>query len=141
MCLANWSVSLKPDVVTLTVIYDGHCGLCMRSVMVLRRLDWLKRLAYLDANDLELIGERFPTLPTEDLLHEIHMVNATGGYWVGFYGFRRVAWLLPLLWPLAPLLYVPGVPWIGGRIYGYVAANRARNLCESDACLAKRGLS
>lgn len=132
---------MKSDVASLTVIYDGHCGLCMRSVSVLRRLDWLGRLDYMDANDLEPISERFPTLPTNDLLHEIHMVNATGRYWVGFYGFRRVAWLLPLFWLLAPLLYLPGVAWVGVRIYGYVAANRARNLCDSDACLTKHGLS
>jgi predicted DCC family thiol-disulfide oxidoreductase YuxK len=124
---------------SLTVIYDGHCGLCTRSVAVLRRLDWLNRLDFMDANHIERVHERFPSLPTDDLLHEIHIVNPEGQYWVGFYGFRRLAWLLPLLWPAAPVLYVPGVPWVGARVYGYVAAHRARNLCDSDACLAKHG--
>src|SRR5262249_15442322 len=33
------------------VLYDGQCPLCRRSVALLRRLDWLGRLAYADARD------------------------------------------------------------------------------------------
>jgi len=126
---------------SLHVIYDGQCGLCTRSVAVLRRLDWLGRLAYLDATNLERVREAFPALPTENLLHEMHVTNANGRYRAGYGGFRRLAWALPPLWPLAPFLYLPGVSWAGNRIYRWVAANRARNLCESDACLEKRRLT
>ena len=42
----------------------------------------------------------------------------------GFGAFRWMAWRLPLCWPIAPLLYVPGVPWLGQRIYLWIARNR-----------------
>jgi predicted DCC family thiol-disulfide oxidoreductase YuxK len=122
----------------LSVIYDGKCGLCTASVVTLRRLDWLKRLDYLDANDVTLVQKRFHSLPTDNLLHEMHVVNPAGRFWTGYYGFRRLAWVLPLLWIVAPLLYLPGVPWIGSRVYRVVATNRARDLCDSDTCVAKR---
>lgn len=111
--------------------------MCTRSVEVLRRLDWLKRLVNMDANDVESVREAFPSLPTENLLHEMHVVAQSGRYWTGFFGFRRLAWALPLTWLIAPFLYVPGVPLVGKPIYAYVAANRTRNLCDSDYCLAK----
>lgn len=121
----------------LTVIYDGYCGLCNQTVKVLGALDWLGRLVYLDATKLEQVRTTFPALPTDRLLEEIHIVNNTGRYWTGYEGARRVAWALPSLWLLAPAMYVPGVTWLGRRIYRYVAANRARNLCEDGTCAVK----
>jgi hypothetical protein len=41
---------------------------------------------------------------------------------------------LPVLWVLVPLMYAPGAQWAGTRVYAWVAANRARRLCEGDAC-------
>ncbi|MEC9372861.1 MAG: DCC1-like thiol-disulfide oxidoreductase family protein, partial [Planctomycetota bacterium] len=33
-----------------TLYYDGACGLCIRSVKWLRRLDWLGRLRFEDSS-------------------------------------------------------------------------------------------
>ena len=34
-----------------TVLYDGGCPMCRRTVRVLRRLDWLRRSTFVDATD------------------------------------------------------------------------------------------
>ena len=33
------------------VLFDGQCPLCQRSVRILKRLDWLKRLHFQDCRD------------------------------------------------------------------------------------------
>ena len=38
----------------MTVLYDGACPLCRRTVAALRRLDWFRRLRFADATDAAL---------------------------------------------------------------------------------------
>ena len=55
----------------------------------------------------------------------------------GRWGGRR----LPLLWLSAPLLYLPGVPWLGQCIYLWVARNRFNLVpCRDGVCdIQKKG--
>jgi hypothetical protein len=53
----------------------------------------------------------------------------------GFAALRWLAWRLPLLWPVLPLLYLPGVPALGQRLYLWVARNRFRLVpCHGGVC-------
>ena len=38
----------------------------------------------------------------------MHVVTASGSVETGFDAYRAISWSVPLLWPIAPLLYVPG---------------------------------
>jgi len=59
-------------------------------------------------------------------------VISRGQAYVGYYGYRVMAPALPAFWPLVPLLFVPGVSWVGERVYGYIARNRLALLhCDS----------
>jgi predicted DCC family thiol-disulfide oxidoreductase YuxK len=110
--------------------FDGSCGLCQRTVAVLRRLDVWKRIVFHDAlNDWASIHAAFPALRQEDCLETMHVVTASGRIETGFDAYRAISWSVPLLWPVAPLLYVPGVPFAGRRIYASVAAGRHRGGC------------
>ena len=53
---------------------------------------------------------------------------------------RWMAWRIPVLWWLAPLLYLPGVPWLGRKLYRWVAKNRYDLVpCKDGVCaLPKR---
>jgi predicted DCC family thiol-disulfide oxidoreductase YuxK len=123
------------------VLYDGRCAFCTRSVELLRRLDWLGRLSYADARLLENRPAQLSALDPARFLEEMHLFPAGGGRWYhGFTAFRWMAWRLPLLWPLAPLLYLPGVPTLGQRIYLWVARNRFRLVpCHGGVCNIQRG--
>ena len=114
------------------VLYDGQCELCRRSVRLLRRLDWLGRLSYVDVRTQ---GNR-TALPLERLLAEMHLLPPEGSeIYHGFGAFRWMAWRLPLLWPVAPLLFLPGVPSLGQRVYLWVARNRFRLVpCHGGVC-------
>jgi predicted DCC family thiol-disulfide oxidoreductase YuxK len=117
------------------VLYDGHCAFCRRSVALLRRLDWLGRLAYADARD-PAQRPAGVALDPDRLLEEMHVLSADGRrVYHGFAALRWLAWRLPLLWPVAPLLYLPGVPALGQRLYLWVARNRFRLVpCHGGVC-------
>jgi predicted DCC family thiol-disulfide oxidoreductase YuxK len=128
------------------VVYDGLCGLCTQSVTLIRRLDWLYRLDYLDAQDREQVHARFPQLDRQEILGQIHVVTADRRAHVGYEGMRRITKHLPLIAWLYPLMFLPGVTWLGPRIYGWIAAHRyaiSRRLghpmsCENGMCKADR---
>jgi hypothetical protein len=67
----------------------------------------------------------------------MHVIDVhTGKLFKGFFGFRRIAWGIPLLWPLLPLFYLPGISIAGEEIYGLVAGNRLRleESCTRHTC-------
>src|SRR5438309_2105519 len=92
------------------VVYDGDCPLCRKSVRLLKGLDWLNVLAFLDARDPEQVEALPVPVEPQRLLEEMHVVTLDGQeVYHGFEAFRWLAWRLPLLWAVAPFLYLPGV--------------------------------
>jgi predicted DCC family thiol-disulfide oxidoreductase YuxK len=122
------------------LLYDGDCALCRKGVARLRTLDWLGVLRYADARDPSRVPVIDPPLVPARLLEEMHLLPAKGGrVYHGFAAFRWLAWRLPLLWPLAPFLYLPGVPALGQRLYLWVARNRFRLVpCHGGVCTLPR---
>jgi predicted DCC family thiol-disulfide oxidoreductase YuxK len=118
------------------ILYDGQCPLCLKSVGLLRRLDWLGRLDYVNARDRDRLPAGGPPFDRDRLLKEMHVLTPDGRrLYHGFAALRWIAWRLPLLWPVAPLLYVPGVPWLGQRLYLWIARNRFRLVpCHGGVC-------
>ncbi|MGE5701472.1 MAG: thiol-disulfide oxidoreductase DCC family protein [Clostridia bacterium] len=55
----------------------------------------------------------------------LHVQTAKGEVEKGFYAVRYLLAYTKLFW-LAPLLYIPGIPWIGVKLYAWVANNRYR---------------
>jgi predicted DCC family thiol-disulfide oxidoreductase YuxK len=121
------------------VLYDGQCAFCCRSVELLKRLDWLKRLAYVDIRDPQNLPAQAPPLERNRLLEEMHLLPADGSRVLhGFKAFRWIAWRLPLLWPAAPLLYLPGMAFMGQHAYLWVARHRFQLVpCHGGVCSIK----
>jgi hypothetical protein len=95
-----------------------------------KSLDLLSHVEYLDAaNRWPEIQKRFPNLDRSRCLEDMHAVSAAGKVRLGFGAYRGLAWVLPLGWPLLPLLYFPGVSWIGARVYRSVADHRLSGAC------------
>ena len=118
------------------VIYDGDCPLCRKSVAILRSLDWLHRLEYVNARDSEQPLLLQPPVVGAPLLDEMHLLTPDGKrLFHGFGAVRWMAWRLPLCWLIAPLLYVPGVPWLGQRLYLWIARKRFHLVpCRHGVC-------
>ena len=108
------------------VLYDGGCGLCERTVAWLRWADLRRRLTFTDINrDWDRLKQRHPSLDRDACLDAMHVVAPDGTITAGFDGFRTLARVVPALWPAWPLLFVPGVPPIGRRVYRHIAQHRS----------------
>ncbi len=118
------------------VLYDGVCPLCKKSVAILKRLDWLKRLSYHDARDLEHLPPSKVPLDPDRLMKEMHVLTPGGKRaCAGFRAFRWIAGRLPALWLIWPLLFLPGAPWLGQKLYRWIAKNRFHLVpCHDGTC-------
>jgi predicted DCC family thiol-disulfide oxidoreductase YuxK len=119
-----------PSGASRTVVFDGSCGICKRTIAVLRRLDVLGRLQIADARaDWLRLAAAYPFLNAEACLTDMHVIvtrkHLAFSVVTGFDAYRSMAWVIPIAWPLLPLLYVPGVPAVGRRVYRFVASHRA----------------
>ena len=119
------------------LLHDGLCPFCLKSVAILKHLDWLGRLCCLDVRDSAVLTAINVPLDPDLLLKEMHLVTPDAKHvYHGFGAFRWLAWRLPLLWPIAPFLYVHGVPNLGQKVYLWIARNRYGLVsCRQGMCM------
>lgn len=114
----------------IRVLYDGNCGLCRRTMGVLGTLDWFRTLKPINAlNRSTVEAEGLEYLDDAALMQDMHAAwEDPEVEWrdaKGYAAYQAIAWRVPLLWPLLPLLYLPPVAAIGRMIYRRVADSRA----------------
>jgi predicted DCC family thiol-disulfide oxidoreductase YuxK len=118
-----------------TVLYDGACRFCRSQIALLRRLDPTGRLAFTSLHDPS-VARDFPEIPTADLLAQMYVVDRSGLARGGAEAVRYLSRRLPLLWPLALPLHVPGSLPLWRSLYRFVARNRFRiaGRCDDGTC-------
>jgi len=118
------------------VLYDGECPLCLKSREIVERLDWLGAIHWQNAREVDRLPAAPIPLDHARLLEEMHLITPErDAVYHGFGAFRWMAWRLPLLLAFAPLMYLPGVPELGQRVYLWVARNRFRLVpCHKGVC-------
>ena len=111
----------------LIVIWDCECGLCRRFMVACRRLDWLDRLEWRCRQE-EALYRRFPSLSEEMTQRSMVVLvpGREGRPLAGIGAVRQVFLHLPLLFPIALLLWLPGLSHLGEWAYYWVARNRYR---------------
>ncbi len=124
-----------------TAIFDGYCVLCKQTKRMVTALDWFKRVEFLDVHNWNVVESRYPNLDFETAMGQIHVVAPDGTMLGGFDGMRRLLRDLPLTFPLWLLLHLPGMDWLGNKVYRFVARNRYRinkffgvDICEDGTC-------
>jgi len=128
-----WENCMTPTE-AIHVIYDGQCLFCIRSLRLFQAADVMHVFQFHDAHDEKLIASKFPELAGADFEHAMFVVTAHRAVYRGFFAFRRMIWINPLTWVLIPLFYFPGASFLGTRLYAWVARNRLKFGCRSDAC-------
>jgi predicted DCC family thiol-disulfide oxidoreductase YuxK len=118
----------------LSLVYDGRCPTCRRTIAIIRAFDVFGRVSYVDARDPDAL--RVNGLGWLDLDALDRDVHAVIGYrsWTGAAAYRMLGPRTPLLWPVLPLLTRP----IADRIYRHVADSRSCRLHEPSGSLRPR---
>ena len=108
---------------TLTVLYDDRCGKCRRYIRLSTWLDLAGRLEPIGLSNPRIARE-FDHFDPDALNFEMHVIDSKGRVFRGFYAIRRIAQAVPLMWPFAALLFIPGVSAAGEPIYAWIARTR-----------------
>jgi len=104
-------------------------------------LDWRKRVEFMDIHQWNAVEQRYPKLEFETAMGQIHVDGGDGQLVGGFEGMRRLLRELPLGYPVWLLLQLPGMNWLGPKVYRFIARNRYRinkffgvDLCDNGTC-------
>lgn len=115
----------------IALVYDESCSLCRKSLTLLKRFDVIRRIELIDFNDAGTLSARFPAALGLDFDKAMYAVDERGLFHRGFYAFRIAMLSCPLLIVPAALLFIPGIPFAGSRVYGFVAERRHSLGCGS----------
>lgn len=117
------------------VLYDGKCRFCRGQIAILRRLDVSGRLEFLSLHDPRVASD-FPEIPMDDLMREMVVVDRSGRVHPGVRSLRLLSRRVPLLWPLALPLHLPGSLPVWNWLYRLIARNRYRiaGRCDEGTC-------
>jgi len=105
------------------VLFDDECPLCTFQMRLLTWLDWFNIVAPLPLSDPR-VARIAPGLTREQLLEAIHCVTADGKIHRGARCIRFLGMRLPLLVPVALVLWIPGVIQVAEVIYRWISRHR-----------------
>jgi predicted DCC family thiol-disulfide oxidoreductase YuxK len=124
-----------------TAIYDSRCVLCQQTRRTVKALDWLKRVEFLDIHEWETVVARVPDLEYEAAMGQIHVLADNGDLLGGFPAMRRLLRDLPLGVPFWLMFHLPGMNWLGPKVYAFIARHRYRinrffgvDICDDGVC-------
>jgi predicted DCC family thiol-disulfide oxidoreductase YuxK len=108
-----------------TMLYDGHCPLCVREIRALKRLDRGREKLRL----VDIAAPEFDPAPygraQDELMARIHGVLEDGTVIEGMEVFRRAYAAVGLGWLLKPTAW-PGIRPLADAAYRWFARNRLR---------------
>ena len=117
------------NIIRHVVLYDGDCPMCVFQMKLLTWLDWCNQARLVPLAD-PLARSLAPWLRREDLLAAVHCVTPQGRVYRGARCIRFIGMRMPLLVPLALILWIPGVIWVAEKLYAWVARNRYAISCR-----------
>ena len=105
------------------VLYDDECPLCTSQMRLLKGLDWFHAFVLAPISDPRTQAVA-PGITREQLRQAIHCVTTNGEIHRGARCFRFLGMRLPLLVPVALVLWFPGVVQLAEVLYGWVSRHR-----------------
>lgn len=118
------------------VVYDGHCRFCIAQMSILTKIDLTRKLAFLSLHD-PLCDLILPDVPFEQRMKAIIVIDQKCKRHAGAAAIRHLSAVLPLLWPAAPLLHLPGSEPLWRWLYDRIAQSRyrfGRVQCQDGTC-------
>ena len=120
--LTRLGLAWKRRIGEMEMIYDGHCGFCVRSMAWFLAFDGLGQI-----NVRDFRTNPSPLVSDAQMEKALHLVLPDGRALPGFEAYRYVVLRVPGMWWLIPFFYTPVLSrLIGHPIYNWVAANRGK---------------
>lgn len=113
---------MRADRTRPTLVYDGDCGFCRRSVDLLRRWDREQRIALVPFQDQARVAAFGIPLPA--LAAAMHLVLPDGRVFAGADAVPELLRLLPEKRWLAWAFRIPGMRPVARRLYAWIARRR-----------------
>jgi hypothetical protein len=77
-------------------------------------------------------------IPGPKGMSEMKLYASNDRVYGGFFAFRKLAWMLPMLYPMLLIVYFPGSGIAGPLAYRWIARNRylfpVRHSCSAESC-------
>ena len=107
-----------------TVIYDSDCGICLWTCRVLKRLDPFERLTFIGNHE----SDKIPSgIDSETVSTTVVVVDpATSSVHVEERAVYEAVKVLPFGVLAVAWLRVPGLSWLGKKLYRAIASRRLR---------------
>jgi predicted DCC family thiol-disulfide oxidoreductase YuxK len=118
----------------LTVLYDGLCPLCNRTVLTLSHFDVLGAV---DFKDLQTHAKNYRQLqgvPEAELLKDLYALDGQGRLFSGIDTYIRILSAMIYPAPLALIMRIPGIYHAAKAVYRRIADNRVRIACD-ETCI------
>lgn len=106
------------------LIYDGRCRFCRGSLTYLKVMDLFGRIDDVDLHGIHDFSAIHPDLSKEKALHRVYLTAPDGRLLGGFFAFRCLTLMMPMLYFLVPVFYCPGSGVIGPAVYQFIARHR-----------------
>ena len=132
--LEHWLGKIKVKSPRLSVFYDQDCPLCQRTRLVIEHFDVQKRVAFKGLQTYAKDEKALAAVSHEDLVENLYSVDTGGRVRNGIETYQKIFAQVWLFWPLAFLLWLPPVKALARGIYGYIARNRVREVCDENSC-------
>ena len=116
-------------VVKIFLIYDDDCGFCKKSLKTVKKLDFFNRINLTPSYAIE----KYPNEMKKSRLDlEMGAVDENNEIFYGADAFEQVFSRVPLFWPIAILMKIPGVIYLARLCYKTIAKNR--NKLSNEEC-------
>lgn len=135
-CSAAWLRSLVSGTAQPSgrVLYDGACPRCRASMALITASDPDRVLSPVDLTSVD-VSTVHPSLMREACMKSMHLVHADGRVEVGYDAVMTLLGWCPIFSPMALVRYLPGVSFVGKRVYDRVASTRPRDQpCTDEVC-------
>jgi predicted DCC family thiol-disulfide oxidoreductase YuxK len=103
-------------------------------------LDGANRLRFVSLHDSE-VATNYPDLSTEQLMEQMWVISPSGSRYGGAHAIRYLSGRLPMMWPLFPMMHIPGLMPVWSYLYKQVAKRRYRiagKNCDHGTCSMHR---
>ena len=114
--------------------YDVECPLCNKVVVIIKHFDIFNAVECITVQGNFQNDAALQNIDEETLLINIHGVTHKGKVSVGFWAYVQLFKAMGYTYPLGLIISLPGISFLGQKIYKFVAGNRITERCTAENC-------